>query len=188
MSYIESNSDKRLSDALEQALNQQMMHEAAQAQAYLALGSWAEVNNFAGLADFFYKHSEEERNHMFKFLEYINNRGGEARIGGIPAPQDNPATVEECIERAWQHELDNSKKIYVLVDQALAEKDWATFNFMQWFVKEQIEEESLINALRDKYTLASKEKNSNANLYSFDRDLVGASQEGELPRNASLEE
>ena len=183
-----SGSDKRISDDLEHALNQQMMNEAFQAQAYLALASWAEVNNFAGLADFFYKHSEEERTHMFKFLEYINARGGEARITGIQAPLDNPASVEECIERAWQHELDNSKKIYALVDQAMAEKDWATFNFMQWFVKEQIEEEALIDGLRDKYALASKDKDSNANLYSFDRDLVGASQEGDLPRDASLEE
>lgn len=180
-------SDKRISNEIEQALNQQMMNEAFQAQAYLALASWAEVNNFAGLADFFYKHSEEERNHMFKFLAYINARGGEARITGIPAPLDNPANVEECIERAWQHELDNSKKIYALVDQALAEKDWPTFNFMQWFVKEQIEEETLIDSLRDKYALASKEKNSNANLYSFDRDLLSASQEGEIPQEASLD-
>lgn len=48
-----SGSDKRISDSIEQSLNQQMMNEAFQAQAYLALASWAEVNNFAGLADFF---------------------------------------------------------------------------------------------------------------------------------------
>ncbi len=179
-------SDKRISDTLEKALNDQMMKEAEQAQAYLALGVWAETNNYAGLADFLYKHSTEERNHMFKFIAYINQRGGEAKIGPIAAPTDRPESLEQCVELVWQHELDNSKTIYALTDLALAEKDWPTFNFMQYFVKEQIEEENLISELRDKYTLASKEKNANANLYSFDRDLVGASQEGELARNKEL--
>lgn len=181
-------SDKRISDEMEQALNQQMMVEAEQAQVYLALGSWAENNGFDGLSDFLYKHSVEERNHMFKFLAYINQRGGEARITAIPAPQDDPADVQQCIERIWQHELENSKKIYALTDQALSEKDWPTFNFMQYFVKEQIEEENLISGLRDKYGLASKSKNSNANLYSFDRDLADASQDAEIAREKKLDE
>lgn len=181
-------SDKRISDAMEQALNRQMTQEAIQAQAYLALGSWAEVNNYAGMADFFYKHSEEERNHMFKFLAYINERGGEAKIEAVPAPRDNPTDLNSCIEDVWQHELENSKKIYALVDQAMSEKDWATFNFLQWFVKEQIEEEALINGLRDKFALASKDKKDNQNFYNLDKDMVTASQEGELPRQKSLTE
>lgn len=179
-------SDKRISDSLEKALNAQMNNEAAQAQAYLALGVWAESNSYTGIADFFYKHSEEERQHMFKFLEFIQARGGEAKIGAIPAPRDNPTDLASCIEDVWQHELENSKKIYALVDQAMAEKDWATFNFLQWFVKEQIEEEALIGDLRDKYALASDEKAENANLYSFDRDMAGASQEAEVPREQQL--
>lgn len=181
-------SDKRISDKMEAALNEQMMTEAAQAQAYLALGSWAEVNNYDGVSDFFYKHSAEERNHMFKFLEYINERGGEAKIGAIPAPRDNPSDLESCIEDIWQHELDNSRKIYALVDLALEERDWATFNFLQWFVKEQIEEEALIGDLRDKFSLASREKQDNQNFYSFDRDMSHASQSGEIPREKSLDE
>ena len=179
-------SDKRISDSMEEALNEQMNNEAAQAQAYLALGVWAESNNYGGIADFFYKHSEEEREHMFKFLEYINNRGGEAKIGAIAAPKDNPANLKECIEDVWQHELANSKKIYALVDKAVEEKDWATFNFMQWFVKEQIEEEALIDGLRDKFALASEGKADSGNFYSLDRDMQDASQEAEIPREKKL--
>lgn len=178
--------DKRISDKIEQALNDQMNQEALQSQAYLALGSWAETNNYAGVADFFYKHSEEERNHMFKFLAYINERGGEAKIGAIPVPRDNPTDLHSCIEDVWKHELENSKKIYALVDLAMAERDWATFNFLQWFVKEQIEEEALINQWRDKFALASKDKKDNQNFYALDKDMATASQEGDLPRNKSL--
>lgn len=179
-------SDKRISDSMEQALNDQMNNEAAQAQAYLSLGIWADSNNYSGIAEFFYKHSEEERQHMFKFLEYIQTRGGEAKIGAIPAPRDYPVDLESCIEDVWQHELDNSKKIYELVDKALEERDWPTFNFLQWFVKEQIEEEALIDGLRDKYALASETKDNNANFYSLDRDMANASQEAELPRDQTL--
>ena len=179
-------SDIRISDSMELALNDQINYDDAEAQDYLSLGVWADSNNYSGIAEFFYKHSEEERQHMFKFLEYIQTRGGEAKIGAIPAPRDYPVDLESCIEDVWQHELDNSKKIYELVDKALEERDWPTFNFLQWFVKEQIEEEALIDGLRDKYALASETKDNNANFYSLDRDMANASQEAELPRDQTL--
>lgn len=69
----------------------------------------------------------------------------------------------------------------------MAERDWATFNFLQWFVKEQIEEESLINNLRDKFALASKDKADNQNFYELDKDMASASQEGDLPQEKSVE-
>ena len=107
-------------------------------------------------------------------------------IGAIAAPKDNPANLKECIEDVWKHELENSKKIYALVDKAMEEKDWATFNFMQWFVKEQIEEEALIDGLRDKFALASEGKADSGNFYSLDRDMQDASQEAEIPREKKL--
>ena len=60
---------KRISDKMERALNEQMTREAHQAQIYLGYASWAEVNGYAGISDFLYKHSVEEREHMFKFLK-----------------------------------------------------------------------------------------------------------------------
>ena len=62
------------------------------------------------------------------------------------------------------------------------EKDWATFSFGQWFVQEQIEEETLVNEIIDKYNLASTEVDGNTSLYALDRDLTDASQEGTIPR------
>jgi len=66
------------------------------------------------------------------------------------------------------------------------EKDWATFNFGQWFVEEQIEEETLFNGIIDKYNLASTKIDGNTSLYEMDRDLTTASQEGDLPREESF--
>lgn len=178
--------DKRISDKMEQLLNKQMTREAYQAQVYLSYGSWAEVNSFNGIATFLYKHSGEERAHMFKFLKYINDRGGNATIEAIDAAPVNPKNIGECLNNVLKHEIENSKEIDKIVNLAHEEKDWATFNFGQWFVKEQIEEESLIKDIIDKYNLASTQTSQNHNLYEMDKDLAGASQEGTLPREEAM--
>lgn len=175
-------STKRISDEMERMLNTQMTREAYQAQVYLSYASWAEVNSFTGIAEFLYGHMNEEREHMFKFLKFINDRGGRARIEAIPAAPVNPANLGECLNNVLQHEIENSREIDKIVNLAHEEKDWATFNFGQYFVKEQIEEETLINGILDKYNLASEKINDNTSLYEFDRDIASSSQEGTLPR------
>lgn len=178
--------DRRISQQMEQLLNTQMTREAYQSQVYLSYGSWAEVNSFNGIATFLYKHSREEREHMFKFLKYINDRGGSAKIEAIQAAPVHPKDIGECLNSVLKHEIENSKEIDKIVNLAHEEKDWATFNFGQYFVKEQIEEESLIKDVIDKYNLASTETAENRNLYEMDKDLAGASQEGTLPREEAL--
>ena len=177
---------KRISDEMENLLNEQLTREAYQAQVYLSFGSWAEVNGFPGISAFFYKHALEERQHMFKFLKYINDRGGHARIQAIDAPPADPSDIANCLERTLQHEVDNSAQIDKIIGLAHDEKDWATFSFGQWFAKEQIEEENLIREVVDRYALASDEQKHNANLYALDRDMENASQEAPLAREAEL--
>lgn len=172
---------KRISDKMEKALNDQMTREAFQAQVYLAYASWAEVEGFPGIAAFLYKHMNEEREHMFKFLKFINGRGGKCQIQAIDAPSGDPKDMNDCLQRTLQHEIDNSLCIDAIVNLAHAEKDWATFNFAQWFVREQIEEETLVNNLIDKFGLAAQQPD-HANLYALDRDMTSAPQEIAIPR------
>jgi len=182
----QSVASKRFSDKMEQTLNEQMNREAFQAQVYLSYASWAEASGFPGIAAFLYKHAVEERQHMFKFLKFINTRGGRARVGAIDAPPTDPTDMGDCLQKTLQHEIDNSKEIDKIVSLAYDDKDWATFNFGQWFVQEQIEEETLINELIDKYSLATEVQSDNANLYSLDRDLAEAPQEVPIPREEAL--
>ena len=177
---------KRISDKMETALNAQMTTEAFQAQVYLSYASWAEVTGYPGIAEFLYKHMNEERKHMFKFLKYINNRGGEAKIQAINAPSPNPTGVKDCLEKTLQHEIDNSKAIDKIVSLALEERDWATFNFGQWFVREQIEEETLIKQLLDKYMLSTGRPDDDTNLYELDKDLATTSQQVKTPIEEEL--
>lgn len=177
---------RNLSEKLEKALNEQLTKEALQAQNYLAYASWAEVNSFTGLAKFLYKHSVEERNHMFKILKYINDRGGKAVIQSIESPGKDPETVGECIERVLNHEIDNTKAINKLVSLSHEEEDWATYNFLHWFVKEQIEEESLIKQLVDRYNLMEKSKKTALDLTAFDEEMEDLGQEVAIPREQVL--
>jgi len=92
-------------------------------------------------------------------------------VTAIPAPPDNPLSINNCFERVFEHEVDNTKAIYKVVKMSLEEEDWATWNFMQWFVKEQTEEETLALSLLDKVRIAGGVKASSDALYSLDRDL-----------------
>ena len=165
----------RLSKTISEALNGQITKEAHASQIYLSYGSWAASEGFIGISDFLFRHAEEERNHMMKILEYIIKRSSKVNISAIPAPAENPATIHNCFERVFDHEVDNTKAIYALVKLSFDEGDWATWNFLQWFVKEQIEEETLAITLIDKLKMAGGENASSSALYSFDRDMEKAS-------------
>lgn len=177
----------RLSKTLAEALNAQMTKEAHAAQIYLSYAAWADGQGFGGVANFLFRHAHEERNHMMKILEYILKRGAEARITAIPAPPENPANLNNCFEKVFEHEVDNTKAIYKIVKMSHDEEDWATWNFMQWFVKEQTEEENLAQDLLDKIKVAGGEKADNASLYSLDRDLQQKPDDAPLAQTATEE-
>ncbi len=160
-----------LSKKIEQALNQQIELEASSSNYYLAMASWAEVQGINGVAAFLYGHSDEERMHMTKLIQYVNERGGHGIVPTIKAPPANYKSVSEVFDIVLSHETKVSKSINELVDLCLKEKDYSTHNFLQWYVTEQIEEESLARTNVDKLRLMGGEK---AALYFFDRDLAGA--------------
>ncbi len=68
------------------ALNNQIKMEGDSSQVYLAMASWAEVQGFEGISTFMYKQSDEERMHMLKLIKYVNQRGGEAKVGATLEP------------------------------------------------------------------------------------------------------
>ena len=162
----------RLSPAIAAALNEQMTNEAHNAQIYLSYASWASDQGFEGIANFLFRHSQEERNHMMKILEYILERGGKVKIAAIPAPGEDPTSVNNCFEKVYTSEVENTTNIYRIVKMSFDEGDWATWNFMQWFVKEQIEEETLAINLMSKIKIAGGEQANGDALYSLDRDLA----------------
>ena len=177
----------RLSKTLTAALNGQMTKEAQASQIYLSYAAWVENQGFSGIANFLFRHAEEERNHMMKILEYILNRGAEVQVSAISAPPKNPVSINNCFEKVFEHEVDNTNSIYKLVKMSLQEEDWATWNFMQWFVKEQIEEETLAMSLLDKIKIAGGEKINSHTLYAMDKDLGNTPDEAKFAREVTAE-
>ena len=161
----------RLSEGLQEALNAQLTKEAHASQIYLSYAAWASSGGYSGIANFLFRHAQDERNHMMKVLEYILDRGGTVKVETIPAPPPNPTNIQDCFEKVYGHEIDNTKAVYKLVKMSLTEEDCATWNFMQWFVKEQIEGETLALSLLDKIKITGGAKASGDALYNLDKDL-----------------
>ncbi|XZF13883.1 ferritin [Chitinophagaceae bacterium MMS25-I14] len=178
----------RLSDSLRTALNAQMTKEAHAAQIYLSYGAWANSEGYDGISNFLFRHAQEERNHMMKILEYILERGATAQIDAIPAVADNPANVQDCFEKVFQQEVDNTRSIYSVVKMSLQEEDWVTWNFMQWFVKEQAEEETLALNLLDKVKIAGGNNATDEALYVLNRELKKTPDEATLAQDTSAEQ
>ncbi|MFI5161378.1 MAG: ferritin [Sphingobacteriales bacterium] len=177
----------RLSQTLAQALNQQMTNEAQNAQIYLAYASWANSEGYDGISNFLFRHANEERNHMMKILEYILKRGAKVVVSAIPAPGPDPVSINDCFEKVFKSEVENTASIYNIVNMSMAEKDWATWNFMQWFVKEQTEEETLAMDLLSKIKVAGGENAPNEALYALDKDLAGKPDDATLAQDVSAD-
>jgi len=177
----------RLSDTMRQALNEQMTKEAHAAQIYLSYGAWADDQGYAGIANFLFRHAQEERNHMMKLLEYIQERGARATIDTIPAVFSDPVNVQNCFEKVFEQEVENTKAVYKIVKLSFTEEDWATWNFMQWFVKEQTEEETLAMSLLDKIKISGGENAKADALYALDRDLGNTPDEAKLAQDVTAD-
>ncbi len=177
----------RLSEKLTAALNAQMSQEALASQTYLSYAAWASNEGFEGIANFLFRHAQEERNHMMKLLEYILKRGAKAAVTAIPAPGKNPTSVNNCFEKVFEQEVQNTRSIYKLVKMSFEEEDWATWNFMQWFVKEQIEEENMAISLLDKMKIAGGEKATNDALYSLDKDIENTPDDARLAEDVTAD-
>lgn len=157
-----------LSKRMLSVLNKQIRIEAESSQIYLAMASWAEIKGLEGVSQFMYAQSDEERLHMLKFFKYINERGGHAKVSELSAPALEFGSIKEVFETLFKHEVVVSQSINELVHISLEEKDYATHNFLQWYVAEQIEEEAQARTILDKINLIGDDKGG---LYLFDNDI-----------------
>ncbi|SEB53596.1 ferritin [Tenacibaculum sp. MAR_2009_124] len=157
-----------LSKKIEEVLNKQIRIEAESSQVYLAMACWAEVQGFEGVAQFMFAHSDEERMHMLKLVKFVNERGGHAQISELAAPPTEFGSFKNMFETLFNHEVMVSQSINDLVHITLEQRDYATHNFLQWYVAEQIEEEALARNILDKINLIGDDKGG---LYLFDNDV-----------------
>jgi ferritin len=121
-------------------LNEQVGHEFAASQQYLAIAVYYDDETLPRLAAFFYAQSLEERNHALMMIQYLLDAGVEAPIPGVEGPQTGFADVVEPVALALAQERRVSDQINALAGIARSENDYTSEQFMQWFIKEQVEE------------------------------------------------
>lgn len=155
-----------------EALVAQIQKEGHSSNLYLAMASWAEAEGYAGISEWLYKQSEEEREHMLKIVHYVNDRGGRAIIPAFEQPEAEFPNIKILFEKVLSHEEYVSMAINEIVSVCISEGDFTTQGWIQWFVNEQIEEERAARLLLDKLRLLG-----DSNLYLFDRDIMSMRRE-----------
>lgn len=139
-----------LSKNMVKRLNEHITLEFYSSNMYLQMSAWADLKGLEGCHAFLRAHAQEEMGHMHKLFNYINETGAMAIIGEIKAPSCEYDSVGELFQKAYEHECFITGEINQLVAAALKEQDFSTFNFLQWYVAEQHEEEYLFQQILDK--------------------------------------
>lgn len=153
-------------------LNDQVELEAFSAFQYLSMSAWLESEGYKGGAAFMMRQADEEMMHMKKVFNYIIEAGGRAISPAIPKPQEVFDSFKNVFDMALAHERKVTDAIHNIVGESQASKDFTTFNFMQWYVAEQLEEESLFNTILDKIHLLDRD---NSSYYHIDIELEAMS-------------
>jgi ferritin len=130
-----------ISKTMEDALCKQVNRELYSAYLYLAMSAHFESVTMKGFAQWMRIQAKEEQAHALKIYDYLIARGGRPSLSAIEAPKAKWASAAKVFEDVYAHEQKVTGMINALVDLAVKEKDHATFEMLQWFVKEQVEEE-----------------------------------------------
>ena len=159
-----------LNKKVEKALINQIQLEEQSSRIYMAMASWCEVSGFPGAASFLYAHSDEERMHMSKLIKYVNDKGGHATLQALEVPGATYKSLLDVFEQILKHEEFVTESINKLYEIAFKERDYTTSQFLQWYIEEQIEEESTFKGILDKFRLAG---NQTGGLFHLDKELDG---------------
>ena len=157
-----------LSKKVEKALNDQLNMEYSSAYVYQAMAAYFSDINFSGFAAWTDNQAEEERTHARKIYDYILERGGKVALSEIRAPKSQYKSALEAFEDSLKHEKAVTKSIEKLYVLAKDEKDFGTEVFLQWFITEQIEEESTVESIIDKFKML---EGTNTALYLLNNEL-----------------
>lgn len=164
-----------LSQPIIDQLNEQINLEFFSSNLYLQMSAWCEDKGFEGAAEFLRGHATEEMQHMQRLFTYVSETGALPILGAIEAPKHDFVTLIELFNETYQHEQMITKQINKLAHAAFTAQDYSTFNFLQWYVAEQHEEEKLFKSIVDKLELVGDDGKA---LYFIDKDLATLAKSG----------
>jgi len=136
-----------ISENLAKAFSQQVGNEFGASLQYVAIATHFDLEALPQLAVHFYKQAEEERDHAMRFVKYLVDADARVAIPAVPAPKGKFNSAEEAVKLSLDWELEVTRQINRIVEMAKKEDDYTTDTFLQWFVKEQLEEVSSMDQL-----------------------------------------
>ena len=149
-------------------MNEQINKEIYSGYLYLAMAAHFETQNLGGFAKWMEMQAKEELEHGMKFYSFLNEMGKKVELKAIDQPQTSFGSPTEVFELVLEHEKYVTSRIHMLYELALAEKDYATEVFLQWFVKEQVEEEKNATEILESLKMAGESGNF---LFMLDKKL-----------------
>ena len=150
-------------------MNEQIKNELYSAYLYLSMAAHFESTNLPGFAHWMKIQATEEVKHSMKFFEYINERGGKVTLKAIDQPVADFKTPLDVFTMAFKHEQKVTGMIHKLYELALKENDYPSQIMLQWFVKEQVEEEKSAENIIEQLKMAG---DSSAALLMADRQFA----------------
>jgi len=142
-----------ISKKLQNAINEQINKELYSEYLYLSMRAWFADQNLDGFANWMNVQTKEERAHAMGLYQYIMDRGGKVILKGLETPPSEFKTPLNAFKMTLDHEHFITKSINALMDLAIKENDHALKSFLQWYVDEQVEEESNDEKIIKKLTL-----------------------------------
>ena len=164
-----------LAAAMVEKLNEQINLEFYSSNLYLQMSAWCEDKGFEGAAELLRKHAREEMTHMNRLFTYVSETGALPILGTISAPPHQFASLGDIFKATYEHECLITREINELTHTAFTTHDYSTFNFLQWYVAEQHEEEKLFKGIIDKIELVGEDGKA---LFWIDKDLAQLAKTG----------
>ena len=153
---------------MEKALNEQVNAEMYSAYLYLSMEAYFKSLNLIGFANWMRVQTQEEMMHAMKIYEFIDERGGRITLKAIDGPQTKWDSPLAAFKAVYEHEQKVTGLINNLVNLAIEEKDHATNTFLQWFVNEQVEEESSADQMVQQLKMM---ENAPGGMFMLDREM-----------------
>ncbi len=157
-----------ITEKIQKALNEQINKEFYSAYLYLSMAAHFESENYQGFAKWMRIQSDEEYMHMLKFYDYLLQTGSKVELEAIAKPTDTWNSPKEIFEAAKEHEIFITNSINSIASLAQEKNDFATLNFLNWFVQEQIEEVATVTTIVEQFNLIGDNKGV---LFMLDREL-----------------
>ena len=157
-----------ISKKMNKALNKQLNREFHSAYIYLGLSAYAASEGYNGFASWFMIQNREELAHGMKLYKYLEDQDAKIKLKDIPAYNFKGQDIKEAFKVALEHEQKMTGWLNELSGLAMQEKDHATYNMLQWYVTEQVEEEASFKEILDKIELVGTSGNG---MYNLDKEL-----------------